>query len=633
MAEFCRAQTRQITRGCISLLGVLGVVVLAAPCTFAQTLYKGPVLVTELGMHTAKATAAINSAGRFIVTGSRDKTVRIWSASNGELLRTIRMPSGPDWIGAIFAVALSPDGENVAAGGWTGRKDLQPVYMFERATGRMLKLIPDLPGVAVKLTYSKDGRYLAAGLGGRFGLRIFDHDRNWEEVSRDESYGGDIYGVSFADDGRLVTSSTDGIIRLYDASFAPVASVVARTIPREIAFSPDGAAIAVGYYGAPAVDLFDSRDLSRLAGPDTNGLDNGMLDRVAWSADGQTLFAGGTTFKGDDLVLLAWDKGGHGTQRALAAKCAPTENSFSKIATMPTGEVLIVKGNPCLAMITKNGDTLWALHPPIADFRDQADAFAVSADGTIVDFLYEEHGKSLFRFNLNARTLTPGPPDDGRTVPAKKHGIAVVNWRNSLNPQVNWKWLWLNFQINEMSRDLAVHPDGRRFVLGCDFSLRAFDAAGKELWMRPTPGANQAWDVNITSDGRLVVVAYADGTIRWHRMSDGFEILALQVLSDKKNWVAWTPEGFYDATPGAFGVLRWHVNRHEAAGDALPVSSIPLLKRPDALPLVLQELETVRALGIADLSRRPLCSSSLHRRGDWTRSATARSIDRHKPLR
>src|SRR5580704_8539160 len=26
---------------------------------------------------------------------------------------------------------------------------------------------------------------------------------------------------------------------------------------------------------------------------------------------------------------------------------------------------------------------------------------------------------------------------------------------------------------------------------------------------------------------------------------------APKVLSDKKNWVAWTPEGFYDATPGA----------------------------------------------------------------------------------
>jgi Caspase domain len=77
----------------------------------------------------------------------------------------------------------------------------------------------------------------------------------------------------------------------------------------------------------------------------------------------------------------------------------------------------------------------------------------------------------------------------------------------------------------------------------------------------------------------------------------------LQVLSDKKNWVAWTPEGFYDATPGAFGVLKWHVNRgNDAAADAVPVSKIPRLKRPDALPLVLQELETARALGIADLA-------------------------------
>ncbi len=43
----------------------------------------------------------------------------------------------------------------------------------------------------------------------------------------------------------------------------------------------------------------------------------------------------------------------------------------------------------------------------------------------------------------------------------------------------------------------------------------------------------------------------------------GSELLALYVLNDKKNWVAWTPEGFYGATPGAFGVLKWHVNRGE----------------------------------------------------------------------
>jgi Caspase domain len=110
------------------------------------------------------------------------------------------------------------------------------------------------------------------------------------------------------------------------------------------------------------------------------------------------------------------------------------------------------------------------------------------------------------------------------------------------------------------------------------------------------------WGVNISGDGRLVVAAYGDGTIRWHRMDDGRELLALFVLADKQNWVAWTPEGFYGATAGAFGVLRWHVNRgFDAAADTVPVHAIPRLRRPDALPLVLQELETARALGIADM--------------------------------
>jgi len=85
-------------------------------------------------------------------------------------------------------------------------------------------------------------------------------------------------------------------------------------------------------------------------------------------------------------------------------------------------------------------------------------------------------------------------------------------------------------------------------------------------------------------------------------MDDGRELLALYVLADKQNWVAWTPEGFYGATAGAFGVLQWHVNHgFDAAADTVPVNAIPRLRRPDALALVLQELETARALGIADL--------------------------------
>jgi WD40 repeat protein len=82
-----------------------------------MTLFERPVLIIDPGIHTALSnSAAADAEGRFLVTGSFDKTVRIWSASDGILLRTIRIPAGPGRIGEIYAVAMSPDGSIVAAG-------------------------------------------------------------------------------------------------------------------------------------------------------------------------------------------------------------------------------------------------------------------------------------------------------------------------------------------------------------------------------------------------------------------------------------------------------------------------------------------------------------------------------------
>jgi Caspase domain len=180
----------------------------------------------------------------------------------------------------------------------------------------------------------------------------------------------------------------------------------------------------------------------------------------------------------------------------------------------------------------------------------------------------------------------------------KLNGLNVERWPNEHQPTVEGKALVL--YPDEISRSLAIHPSSKSFVLGTSWFLRAFDAQGTPLWSRPAPGEVSA--VNITGDGRLVVAAYGDGTIRWHRMTDGVELLAFMPLSDRNNWVAWTPEGFYAAAAGAQGVLRWHVNRGWEPADSVPVEDIPGSYRPEVLPLVLQELETPRALGLAVLA-------------------------------
>jgi WD40 repeat protein len=589
MARIFRGQASTITHSLVVLPALL---FSALPSAMAQ-LYEQPVLVVDPDMHTAPIkSVGVDAAGRFIVTGSEDKTVRLWSPIDGKLLRTIRMPAGPN-IGSIYAVAMRPDGDLVAVGGQ------QSIYLVETLTGKMTARIAGLPSGANSLAFSSDGRYLAAGLSGSNGLRVYDRDRQWAEAFRDIDYGGDrLWALTFAsDDGRLATASFDGMVRLYDRDFklvVPPRKATGGDRPFRIAFSPDGNVLALGYDGRAVVDLFDGHSLAPLPGPNLDGLHNGGLGEIAWSKDGNTLYAGGFYNEGRGFSVLAWAEAGRGQRRALPAG----NNTVSGLAALPDGGLVVAAQDPFLELLEPNGRPRWTHPSPVADFRGQANTLSVSADGTIVDFRFELRGTSPLRFDLRALKLSRDPPADHQTIPSKQTGLAVEGWRNGSSPTIDSKPIGL--QRHEVSRSLAIHPDGRRFVLGAWWSLQAIDAKGQRLWRRGVPGT--VWAVNITGDGRLLVAAYGDGTIRWHRVDDGRELLALFVLADEHNWVAWTPEGFYGASPGAFGVLRWQVNHgFDAAADAMPVSAIPRLRRQDALALVLQEMETARALGIADV--------------------------------
>jgi hypothetical protein len=596
MAGIFRGQGSSVARS-LALLSALLFAIFANFAALAQ-LSEQPMLVVDPGMHTAQIKAVdVDAVGRLAVTGSYDRTVRVWSVTDGKLLQTIRMPAGPGHLGKIFAVAMSPDGALVAAGGWMNDATEESIYLFETRTGKMAGRIAGVPGTTHSLAISSDGRYLAAGVGGRDGLRVYDRDRQWSEAFRDTDYDGNIYGATFAADGRLATASDDGKVRLYDRDFKLV--VPPRKAPggdqlHKIAFSPDGSVLAVGHEDAATVDLFDGHSLALLPGPNVDGLRNGNLNNVTWSKDGKTLYAGGRYYDRGGTPVLAWANAGRGERRALPAGKA----TVSGLAALPDGGLLVAAQDPFLELLEPDGRPRWAHSSPNADFRGQYDTVTVSADGTIVDFGFELWGKSPLRFDLRTLKLVRDPPADHQTILAKQAGLAVEGWRDGLSPTLAGQPIKL--EPYEGARSLAIHPDGGRFVLGTEWSLRAIDAKGERLWRRSAPSIVYA--VNITGDGRLVVAAYFDGTIRWHRMDDGRELLALFVLADKQNWVAWTPEGFYGATPGAFGVLQWQVNRgFDAAADTVPVHAIPRLRRPDALALVLQELETARALGIADV--------------------------------
>jgi WD40 repeat protein len=193
-----------------------------------------------------------------------------------------------------------------------------------------------LPNVALGLTFSPDGRYIAATLGGRNGLRIFDRDKDWAAAFRDDQYGGNSFGAEFSPDGWLVTTSYDGLIRRYAyeaTSDRPNYHRVGEPLkapsgdrPRGVAFCRGGTRVAVGYDDAAAVDILDGATLKHLGGhrpADARANPAGGFDQVAWSDDCQALLAvGAVHYPQDRRLLFAWDGVGLGGERRMTY-CSP----------------------------------------------------------------------------------------------------------------------------------------------------------------------------------------------------------------------------------------------------------------------------------------------------------------------
>jgi WD40 repeat protein len=600
----------------IASIFIVGLVLALGPQAIAQTGEppRQPMLRIETGMHTATIwRIGVDAANRFLVTASADKTVRVWDIPSGRLTRILYPPIGAGNDGKLYSVAISPDGQTVAAGGWTGYDwdKTHSIYIFDRKSGRLTRRILGLPNVIIQLAFSRDGRYLAAMLHEKNGVRLYQ-TTGYTQVGEDRDYGSTSNGADFDAANRLVTTSYDGFIRLYEVADNAPPGRALRLIakqklegdskPYDIRFSPDGSRIAVGFFELTKVNVLNGSDLSLLYAPEVSRSLRGDLFTVAWSANGNLLYAGGRAIlENNRKFIRAWTNGGRGSFSDILLDSTST---IFHIYPLRDGGFVYGAGDPAFGVVDASGRQALFTPSGIADYRNNAQGFLLSDDGSTVQFGYEQFGKSLARFSQSERRvelLTPSatgstvglhPP----TVVAKD--MVVTDWYNTYEPKVNKQPLKL--EQYEMARSLAVTPDASAFLLGTEFYMRLFDRTGKQRWQVDAPGPT--WCVNISSDGRLAVAAYGDGTIRWYRMTDGRELLAFFPHRDQRRWVAWTTAGYYDASPGAEGLIGWHINNgSNQAADFFPASQFRnIYYRPDVTARVLKVGDETRALDIAN---------------------------------
>lgn len=563
-----------------------------------------PFLRIETGMHTAPI-RRIGADARcsMIATESSDKTLRLWDvtqAANGiiRLMRTLRVPIGEGDDGRIYAVALSPDGKWLAAGGFDAQfrtMQFHQIYIFNANTGQLARRVGRLKDRTYHLVFSPDGRFLAATLKNGEGLRVWETAR-WQQVLEDRDYSGtESHGAAFGPDGKLYTTAFDGFIRRYGGrriALEAKAPTKGSTHPFSITVHRNG--IAVGFDDRPIAEVYDTKQMRFLFTADTTGIDKGNLKSIAWSADGSRLLAAGDYDVDGSYPVFIWDRAGRGSRRQVAM----SRDTVSQLLTCGQN-IAVSAADPSFGLISPEGARFVWKEGPQSDMRGKiGESFTVSADGQQVRFGLGFGASQPVLFDLATMTLRDAPVPGDDLFAAKTDGLVVTDWRDGLSPLLEGRPIPL--EANEPSRALAVAPDAKHFVLGAERYIRAFKADGSLSWKMPGPNTN--WGVNITRDGRLVVAAFADGTVRWYRISDGRELLTLFVQTKDRRWIAWTPKGYYTASAGGESLIGWHVNRGwDEAADFFPAYRFRnRFYRPDVVSQVLAALDEDKAIADAE---------------------------------
>ena len=144
--------------------------------------------------------------GRLLVTGSADKTARLWNASTGRQLHVLRQR------GHVLAEHFSPNGRLLVTASSDGTAAVWAV-----GTGERILLLTGATGIAEDASFSPDGKEIVVAFGDRL-ARIYNSE-DGRLLAPLAGHGDAVTSVAYDPSGRtIVTASADGTARLWSAN-------------------------------------------------------------------------------------------------------------------------------------------------------------------------------------------------------------------------------------------------------------------------------------------------------------------------------------------------------------------------------------------------------------------------------
>lgn len=462
-----------------------------------------------------------------VAQGRSNYIIQLWDVKTAQVRQTLR---GSEF--SIYSLALSADGKTLVSG------DMYNMVRIWDTTGAQrhaMRVGSQINPVAI----SPDGETVASIGQQRNDIRL-SSARTGEALRVLPGRSGGVGQIVFSADGRALahshsTGARDSTVRVWDIRTARLMQTREVTgYVSALCFAPDRKSLMAG------IGQYDG---SEKPGHQVwwGNISSGVLQRwvslpqavLSFSPDGKTVAAGDWR-----APIQLWDVSGPSGSEAklLPLKVERGRGTRAYAVFTPDGGKVAIGGWDSAVRIwnVKTGK----LAATIQDPKNTANAVEVVAFA----------------------------PRSGRWATAYSWG--PISLRESLQPQVTRTFGYSSVNF------LAFSPDGTTLVVGNlrDNGVTLWNVASgrSERTIKDLGGTVRA--VAHTPAGLVMAVSGEDGTITLWSGATGRRLVTLLILPGNQSqssteWIAYTPDGYYDASPGAEKFIRWRAGNeiHPAA--------------------------------------------------------------------
>jgi WD40 repeat protein/tRNA A-37 threonylcarbamoyl transferase component Bud32 len=414
-------------------------------------------------------------------------------------------------IGYTWGMEQSPDGKVLAV------SHGEDVVLFDATAGAYLRSLKGPGGRVMRVTFSRDGRLLAATTWdpeGQGAVRVWDLRADRELYTNPYRR---TRGTAFSADGtRLVVKDPDRLLVWEARSGKEMQNVeLHQGGVSAMCFSQDGRRLAVALWDRKCVEVFDW-DGEKVGGFRT--LDHPLpVMGVAFSPDGKFLASG------DERGFKLWNAE---TLEEVRSVATPAQ----QLAFVPDSRILfaaVTTGPPKTVHTFTRWDVvaneeLHALSVEVAAVPEYAQ-HCLSRDGKV---LFVAHGGA---YSSSVRAIDASSGDD--LFPRRGHDAPL--------------------------NAVAVSPDGRMLASGGeDRVVKVWDLADRRVLHSFEAHTGAVWGLAFSPDGRLLATGSRDGPVILWDVDSGDELRRLKGYSGSVSRLQFSPDGRTLAAGGEGGLVQ-----------------------------------------------------------------------------